>query len=84
MLQLKFNGKHRIQGDRVALELLYNNLTGVGFERQMSWQLNFDEYLQQVASLLQLQLNGGESIMLMEIDSGVVLSKSEIGSALSL
>ena len=83
MLQLKFNGKHKIQGDRVALELLYNNLTGVGFENHESWQLEFEEYLQQVASLLHLRLSNGLSIVLMEADTGVVLAKSEIGGALN-
>jgi hypothetical protein len=83
MLQLKLNGKHRIQGDKVALELLYNNLTGVGFEHHESWQLEFEEYLQQVAGLLHLHLSNGAPIVLMEADSGVVLAKSEIGGALS-
>lgn len=83
MLQLKFDGKHKIQGDRVALELLYNNLTGVGFEHHESWQLEFEEYLQQVAALLHLRLSNGIPIVLMEAETGVVLAKSEIGGALS-
>jgi len=82
MLELKLNNKS-IRGERVTLELLYNNLTGLGFKHHPGWQLEFDDYLREVSGVLHLSLRSGSPIVLIEPISGVVLAKSEVGGELS-
>ncbi|HSG03543.1 MAG TPA: hypothetical protein VLA39_07390 [Marinobacterium sp.] len=82
MLQLRLNNKC-IQGERVALELIYNNLIGVGFDQSHpKWQLGFDEYLRILSSLLRLKLDTGTQVALLLPETGQVLAQSSIGKEL--
>lgn len=82
MLQLKLNNKC-IQGERVALELLYNNLTGLGFDQSHpGWQLEFDEYVRTVSGLFRLKLDSSTRVTLLLPDTGEVLAESVVGREL--
>jgi len=82
MLQLKLNGKC-FQGERVALELIYNNLTGVGFDRSHpDWQLEFDEYVRTMSELLRLKLDSSTRVSLLLPETGEILAESAIGKEL--
>lgn len=82
MLQLKLNNKC-IQGERVTLELLFNNLSGLGFAKSHpSWQLTFDEYLETVSGLLQLKLRSGTRLTLSLPETGEILAESSVGKEL--
>lgn len=82
MLQLKLNGKC-FQGERVALELIYNNLTGVGFDRSHpDWQLEFDEYVRKMSELLRLKLDSSTRVSLLLPETGEILAESAIGKEL--
>lgn len=82
MLQLKLNNKC-IQGERVTLELLYNNLTGLGFDQSHpAWQLAFDEYVETVSGLLRLKLRNGTPLTLSLPETGEILAESTVGQEL--
>lgn len=82
MLQLKLNNKC-FQGERVALELLYNNLTGVGFDQSHpNWQLEFDDYLRTVSGLLRFKIDSSTRVALLLPETGEVLAESCVGKEL--
>lgn len=83
MLELTINDKQKIRGEGLMLELIFNNLSGAGFDvSHPRWQMEFNDYVATVSRLLHLKLKQSSKIKLTWVDSGELISESSVGKML--
>jgi len=84
MLELTVNNKQRIRGEGLMLELIFNNLSGVGFDASHPrWQMEFNEYVDTVSKLLHLKIKQTSQIKLTWVETGELIAESSVGECLN-